>query len=744
MEQQADPVSGPETVEVMSREKAKGQKWSPIIGDEALGLFEHLELDKQGEATLRSDALSVLSRCVPPTAAKGTETGLVIGYVQSGKTMSFTAVTALARDNGFRLIVVISGLTRPLWEQSTERLEKDLLRQRSDRSWLFLANPRAKARELQQVKIALASDRSSPGLTTQTVLISVMKNRAHLRDLIALLGKLDLAGVPTLLIDDEADQASLNNRVKQGSESTTYHQIVQLRGLLPHHTFLQYTATPQALLLIKLIDVLSPGFAVVLTPGSSYVGGKAFFESSFDLVRCIPSRDIPRKGHPLLEPPESLLDAMRLFFLGVADGIRTGAHNQKGSNRTMMVHPSKETAQHAKYVHWVRQIRHNWLATLKLQDSHPDRLDLMNDFEQAYADLKKTVESLAPFVEIARYLSSAIDLSLPEEVNYTGGGPAQPPDWRQQYAHIVVGGDVLNRGFTLEGLTVSYMPRSKGVGNADTIQQRARWFGYKAGYLGFCRVYLDQDTLDSYKGYVSHEEDIRSQLAEHLSSGRALSEWRRVFLLSPKLRPTRSSVLDLDYVRGNLADDWYHPAQPHCSQEATTRNREVVRQYLASLQFQPDDEHMWSTETQHHSAAPALPLKSVYEQLLTKLWWAMEKDSERYFGVQLQLKSYLERYPSASCSIYLMSQGSQRERATDSDGNVEQLFQGEQFTKSGRTYEGDRRIRASEGVSVQVHWLGIKIAGATLSDIPLVAVWVPKEASAAWLAQPQGGSKDVP
>src|SRR5690349_13721718 len=98
-----------------------------------------------------------------------------------------------------------------------------------------------------------------------------MKNHRHLSNLIEVLSRLRLERVPALVIDDEADQAGLNTLVRQGDESTTYQRLVALRACLPHHTYLQYTATPQAPLLINLIDVLSPAFAQVLTPGDDYV-----------------------------------------------------------------------------------------------------------------------------------------------------------------------------------------------------------------------------------------------------------------------------------------------------------------------------------------------------------------------------------------------------------------------------------------------------------------------------------------
>src|SRR5690606_26362168 len=121
----------------------------------------------------------------------------------------------------------------------------------------------------------------------QTVLITVMKNHRHLDNLAQLLSQLNLKHSPVLVIDDEADQAGLNTLVREGEESTTYRHLTSLRRHLPHHTFLQYTATPQAPLLINIIDVLSPNFVEVLSAGPDYVGGKDFFIDNRVLVRRI-------------------------------------------------------------------------------------------------------------------------------------------------------------------------------------------------------------------------------------------------------------------------------------------------------------------------------------------------------------------------------------------------------------------------------------------------------------------------
>jgi hypothetical protein len=736
MSENPDPALSAELIEVVASHREQHSKWVPDVGEETLALFQHLHLDEQSRTTVQNEAISVLARCVPPTFPKGSETGLVIGYVQSGKTMSFTVLAALAHDNGFRLIIVITGTTVNLFDQSRGRLERDLrLNSREDRrKWHFFQNPKSRADVRQSMTVALGPGDSLPGVAKPTVLITVMKNKTRLKHLITLFSQLKLDDVPALIIDDEADQASLNNEVREGTESATYHQIVELRRLLPNHTFLQYTATPQALLLINIIDVLSPGFAVLLTPGAAYSGGKVFFEKDFGLVRRIPPADIPTKDDPLTAPPSSLLEAMRLFFLGAAVGIAGGSHG----NRSMMIHPSKETMRHADFDQWVRTIQEHWKRTLKLDSADADKKDLLDEFAATYGDLSRTVLDLPPFVGVIPYLWSAVMTTVVVEVNTTKGRTPQP-DWNQEYSHIAIGGEVLNRGYTIEGLTVSYMPRGKGSGNADTIQQRARWFGYKADYLGFCRVYLADDTLKAYQHYVSHEEDIRTQLRKHLETGKPLSQWRRAFLLSPDLRPTRDQVLDLEYSRGDYSDAWFQPKQPHCSLDAINSNRPIVEKFLASLQLAPDEQHVWKTEMQHHSVASDASLRDVYDRLLIPLRWALLGDSQRSFGVLLQIDRYLEQHPDAACAVYYMSQGKERSRGVEDNGDIKALFQGYQEDKSGRNYPGDDKIRADAGVSIQIWRLGVDTANGRLSDVPLVTVWLPKDVSLPWVAQSQGG-----
>src|SRR6188472_798621 len=115
--------NSPETIEIV---RSDVDSWNVVVGEETNALVRELGLPQNTAVTVRDEAASVLRRCVPPATAAGQETGLVVGYIQSGKTMSFTTVAALARDNGYAIVIVIAGTSVPLTDQSRQRLRRDL------------------------------------------------------------------------------------------------------------------------------------------------------------------------------------------------------------------------------------------------------------------------------------------------------------------------------------------------------------------------------------------------------------------------------------------------------------------------------------------------------------------------------------------------------------------------------------------------------------------------------------------
>ena len=260
--------------------------------------------------------------------------------MQSGKTLSFTSLAALARDNKYQIVILLAGTTNNLVEQSFERLKQDL-KINKNREWKLFSTRQGGFQQEEVDRVASELAKWQRGSRrARTILIVSMKQHQHLRNLAQLLSGVDLASVPTLIIDDEGDQAGMNTKALQEEESTTYTRINELREVFPHHSYLLYTATPQAPLLISRIDTLSPDFGKVLTPGDQYVGGQEFFvDGKDDFIELIPYSDVPDRSDPPTQPPSSLLSAMRDFFVGVAIGLLEG-EDQKGANRSMMIHPA--------------------------------------------------------------------------------------------------------------------------------------------------------------------------------------------------------------------------------------------------------------------------------------------------------------------------------------------------------------------------------------------------------------------
>lgn len=739
-----------EIIEIQSSNN--NNEWTPFVGDETTGLLRSKgfantdgSLNEGGQRVL-DEAYRIMQVCGNPNEPANNDTGIVIGYVQSGKTLSFTTLTALARDNNYRIVIIIAGTTTPLVNQSTDRVKKDLRvndRYGFEQKWTQIKNPRTQE-DFDIITGALDqwADQTFPNDRCRTILITVMKNGSHLRNLTDLLSGIDLSGVPTLIIDDESDQASLNTRARwaarQGIDietltenqvSTIYRRITGLRNIFPHHTFLQYTATPQANLFINIVDRLSPNFIKLLTPGGDYTGGIQFFRENPNLIREIPLNTIPNMN----EPPDALLDALRYFYLGVAAGMILEAYKLPGQhNRSMLIHPSRLQGDHTTFYGWVNTIKESWRRLLS-GDDEDEKSDLLNAFRITYNDLQMTVQDLPSFdILTGNDLIHAIQYTPIVEVNSRRGATPQI-NWQDYYSWILVGGQSMDRGFTIEGLTVTYMPRNIGVGNVDTIQQRARFFGYKRSYLGYCRVFLDQVTIDAYTYIVEHEEDVRNRLVDFDINDKHLNDWDREAVLDQILNLTRANILYDDLDRDQFGDDWFRINAPHDTEEHIAMNRHAVFEFLEpkSDLFLQDEGHINRTEDQKHLVA-TLPMKDCLEHLLNKIKFTRESDSARYSSLRGIIKRYSEENPDVNCKVYLMSADSstdwkRRVRRLNSHDEIQQLFQGRNPRTGEVIYPGDSEIKDENVLTIQIHMLNIRDTEYT--DVPTLAIWVPESMS---------------
>ena len=614
-----------------------------------------------------------------------------------------TAVSALAKDNHYRIIIMMGGVTTNLLAQTNERLQTHLREASGEWTWLMLTNPTLKGDRVEITSLTQEwrSDQYEEE-DRRTLFIAVMKNHGRIRQLAELLSSINLSDIPAIIFDDEADQASLNTRPTDPVASTTYATIGALRRALPSHTYLQYTATPQAPLLIARIDSLSADFAELVSPGEGYTGGREFFGQHIAHIEDIPESDIYDDADLPIDPPQSLVHAMQVFFVGVSAGRIASMR----SHRSMLVHPSRRTATHQQYYTWVNDIKVDWHGLL-LSVDNLDRDDLIAEFRGAYDDLSRTCADLPEFDAVVDKLPVAVNQTTITMVNSADG---REVPWDNGFSHILVGGEKLGRGYTVKGLTVTYMPRPPGGWTADTIQQRARFFGYHASYMGYCRVYLHPDVRDAYVAYVDHEDDMRARLADH--SGRPLAEWRRLFYLDKKLRPTRQNVLSSPYLRPRFTEGWFSPRAPHVSPGDGARNLTVVR-LLDHLTFTPHSEY-----AQHRYAV--VPLEEIFERILAALSYLDDQDGLGLCVVNCHLTSVLEDDPKARCLIYLMDGGKTRSR-TATNGAIPQLFQG-RSSKRGPSYPGDRVFFDTNLTTVQVHMLRVTDDQKVFEDVPALAV----------------------
>ena len=704
--------------------------WQPVVGSETVRLLKAALPDDAARSSIRKQSADVLSRCNPPSVpASSPRTGLVVGYVQSGKTMSFTTVISLARDNGFPLVILFAGTKDNLHQQTAGRLSHDLAVQRPGglSPWLLVSNPKAGTSDAQSIgqHLKTALDPKVPEKFRRTVVITVMKNRTRLASLRALLADLDQFGVdidstPVLVIDDEADQAGLNTMAADDDVSATYAAILGVRQVLPQHSYVMYTATPQAPLLINLADSLAPDFVVVLQPGDGYTGGIYFFEEHRDrFLEPISFAEATKALSPTsTEPPDSLKCALATYLVGVA--LRGGGPT------SMLVHPSHTQDLQVRYGSWVTNLCSAWTDVLNEPGVDRDAL-IQEELRPAYEDLlgedgtedglEKVLEELPYWIRATRI--KVINSGSPEE------GDIQ---WDVAPSWILIGGNKLDRGFTVEGLTVTYMPRGTGVGNADSIQQRARFFGYKRSYADLCRAWLVSTTERAFSLYVEHEKVLRKELRQVARDGINLKQWTRRMLLDPALKPCRKSVIDLPFVHGRIKGDaWTTFTRLQIAAPDISVNRSALSSFVANHGTTAADDPR-DPRTVDRNTVFAVPLALLLDQLLAD--WRMQMEDRAVVNqLNLLLGARLDDEPALQADVYWMRGGRARERTLQPDGvSVVNLFEGRRPKGSPEGgYPGDNKFFTDGRISVQIYSVDVMENRVRIEEaVPALAVWVPR------------------
>lgn len=686
-----------------------------VIGNAFTGFLEKVA-PEASRATLLTDATTILQQAGVAIGKPSAKTGLVVGRVQSGKTLSYESVIALARDSGFALVIVVSGISNPLLDQGVRRLKRDLS-EADENGWSFLVNPAIEAQTESTLRSICENwgDPTTPPQLRKTAVCLLLKHWSRIDAFKDLCARMDWSKQRVLIIDDEADQASLNVSFRQNRESPTYRNILALRALFPNHAYLQYTATPQAPLLLAITDTLSPDFVHVLEPGADYVGGPDYFSTSNNgIVKRISDRDLTLAGDPNGPPPLSLKAALREFAIGAAHVIASG----QLQTRSMLVHPSRLTTPHATFVRWIRAVTNHWKNTIEEEDEQ-DVAALRTEFEESWQSLAETDPALLDFESCWENLRFVFrNLQLIEMNARDSSTPVI--EWDTSKAYVLVGGQALDRGFTLDGLSVTYMPRDPGGWTADTIQQRARFFGYKRKYFGQCRVYLEPDLRDAFESYVEHEKHMLQSLRDIQTGVTSLKEWERQFYLDPSMKATRQSVTSLPTISVAVNDRWiYDPRVPPAPDESQA-TEDAITEALSD---------MASVTDAYGHVNYLVPLTRLLA--LIELVPQIEPTPAEFRALKLQVARLADQQPDVVAKVIRMRPTIESMRTVRAGSRIEP-FQGK-----SATYPGDRLLVDPEHLTVQIHRFHVR---ETASEPPFtgmvtLAFWTPDDLASGWLLE---------
>lgn len=214
--------------------------------------------------------------------------------------------------------------------------------------------------------------------------------------------------------------------------------------------------------------------------------------------------------------------------------------------------------------------------------------------------------------------------------------------------------------------------------------------------------------------------------------------------LDTRLRPTRAQVLSLDYRQDTITNEWFWPKVPHGTNELLDANRKTVSEFVQQLTWSEAPGDSRRTADQVHLMAEDVPLRCVYEELLIPLRLTVERDSQLFTGLLLQIRAYLDEHDDTLCSLYRMSKGKSRVRSVNDNDEIPTLFQGANYADAAHkdmVYPGDDKERAAQGVTIQLHTLQVRQKGQgeiIADDVPTVAVWIPQSMAEDWLVQERG------
>jgi hypothetical protein len=617
--------------------KQKRQFYWPAL-EEYLVSRQKWPVESVSELDNATDA--IVGRLSDPERVEAYQTkGLVAGYVQSGKTANFTGVIAKAADAGYRLIIVLAGTLNILRDQTQRRLDKELVGREllgddykgdleieeflshggrpSDKGafdWQRMTGPEYEYKSLHRGIDSLEFERFDPSRPlydpinlhrSKSRLIVVKKQKVVLDRLIRDFRQLrtKLNDIPTLVIDDESDQASINTRPPNSQDRTAINQkITDLLKLFPRGHYVGYTATPFANVFINpddAEDLFPKDYIVTLPRPRFYMGLQEFVDSMptsgmdrFDSNEGCYVRDVD--GDDML--PDNFQRAIDSFILAGAMKLyrQENVAGLRFKHHTMLVHISHLQVEHENIANRLRAVYDNSGFDSSAGRQRLKRLwsdDVLPVCEKKGSDLVRPqmFSKLEPYVGecIRRVDERKSVLVVNGDDRYRDDTPnfEKQPVWA-----ILVGGNKLSRGYTVEGLTVSYYRRL--VNTADTMMQMGRWFGFRRGYHDLVRLFIGRnenglrDIYDEYKENYRMEEEFRRDLKKYSEQRQPRIRPAQVPPLVPAMAGIRPTATNRMYnaviVSQNFCGEWSESTTAPVPSEtkAVQQNQQGMRELL--------------------------------------------------------------------------------------------------------------------------------------------------------------------
>jgi hypothetical protein len=517
---------------------------------------------------IEKSSVSILNRLSIDTTNSLPIKGLVVGNVQSGKTANMAGLMAMAADHGWNMFIVLSGLVENLRKQTQERLLNDL-NHPGNISWKSLTHVRRNAPLGERVQ-----DYHFKG-TNDAHIYVCLKNKNRLEGLLDWMQKdINKYGqMKILVIDDEADQGSINTADVTTNERKTINRLIvnlvegfnkdgiKVRKKPLAMNYVSYTATPYANFLNEYAEesLYPRNFIKTLSTTNEYFGPKEIFGvegvqefQGIDIIRKVDQDDINQvyeihKGHSL-QLPKSLKESI-CWFLSATASLKVHGYKKP---LTMMVHASQRQVDHSNLskaiTSWLIHEDKNRILSMckKVWDRETKRLnkeEFFNSFPdysgdrdkmfipQQFSSIEASVVTLIKHITHIP-LNEEGDLSYHEHIhlcvdNCSNNGInddgmvvrlAYPSDHQNKQlnhatAFIVVGGTTLSRGLTMEGLLSTYFLR--GARQADTLMQMGRWFGYRPRYELYPRIWMEDDTREKFEFLSTLEYELRETLEQY-------------------------------------------------------------------------------------------------------------------------------------------------------------------------------------------------------------------------------------